>query len=173
MQSYASLGRALYRVALRGGSPQRIHFTGGRTAAAAAAFVLLGILSQHFTFSRNPLEIGLFLFTTLSGLYIAAAWSTRRVPRSRLRTTLLAVLLIAAASQGLLLAAAPFGQLAAAVPLAAAALVALVTVAATANCVQYALATTRRSAAVRTLLFAAVLIAFYVTLASLLEIVFS
>ena len=98
MQPVQSIGHALYRIVFRGGSPQRLRYSDRLLVVALLLFVALAIASQRYLFGNGLVPTGLFLFVALTGLYLATALLTRRVPRARLRITLLAVVLLMAAS---------------------------------------------------------------------------
>jgi hypothetical protein len=165
MQSAQSIGRALYRIVFRGGTPQRIQFS------TPLLLSTIGILLI------GAVEIGLALFTLLSGLYIGAALLTRSVPRARLRASLLTVLLLLALA-GLVftllipLLIPPLG-LDGRVVLITSLLVFVGVTSGATNAVHYARGGSRANAALITVAFAALLGAFYATLRWLLETVFS
>jgi hypothetical protein len=171
MQSITSISRATYRIVFRGGTPQRIHFSGPLMLAASIAFLVLAISSQRLLYASGMIPIGLFLFTTLTGLYIAAALLTRQVARPRLRLTLQSVMILMAFSQLLLLLAAP----AAVLPYVRTIVTFLVLVGLVlgiSNCLQYATGGARSTAAAHTLLFAVGLGAFYAIMLSLLQTIY-
>ena len=103
MQSLTSIGRSIYRIVFLGGSPQRIQYSNRRMAVSILLFIALAAATQRYLFFNDFIAIGLFLFTCLTGIYIASALLTRKVTRPRLRISLLAVWMILAASQLLLL----------------------------------------------------------------------
>lgn len=170
MQSFTSIGRALYRIVFRRGSPQRIHYSQRLTIWTLLALVMLAAASQLYVIGNGAVEIILYLFTLLSGMYLAVAWSSRSVPRGRLRQGLQAALLILAAAHLALLAAAPLIPLVDPLAYLMGALVGTVALMGLTNCVQFALGSSRARAAGYTLIFAFALTAFYATMLALLEI---
>ena len=178
MQSFMSLARAVMRIVFRSGSPQRIQYSAPRMIATALSFVVLAIASQITMFQSDPIEVGLFLFTCLTGLYIGAALLTRKVPRARLRVSLLAVLAVITGSQLLLLLLAPLADLFVArrqgvFVYGVALLSGVLVLVGVANCLKFALGSNSARAWTYTLSFAGALIAFYATLYPLLQIVFA
>ena len=172
-QAPLSIGRALYRMTFRGGTPQRIAFDARLTVLAAVAAPVLGALCLRFYFGVSYVEVGLALFTMLSGLYIAAALLTRKVPRPKLRQCLQAALLLLAASQLLLLLLTPLAIGIEHARLVGALLVLALLILGTSNVLHFAQGGPRSNAVLLTLAFAAVLGAFYVLLRGLLEAVFA
>ena len=172
-QAPLSIGRALLRMTFRGGTPQRIAFDTRLTALAAIAAPVLSALCLRFYFGVSYVEVGLALFTVLSGLYIAAALLTRKVPRPRLRQCLQAQLLLLAASQLLLLLLTPLAFGVEHARLVAALSVLALLISATVNVLHFAQGGPRSNAVLMTLTFAAVLGAFYALLRGLLEAVFA
>ncbi|HEY5645185.1 MAG TPA: hypothetical protein VIS76_04555 [Pseudomonadales bacterium] len=173
MQDAGSIARNLLRIVFRGGSPQRVPYADSLFRSALAALVIgTGAASVTF-FAGSVIETGLALFTLMCGLYIGAAALTRWVPRSRLRVSLQAVLLVLAAAQLVLivmsplLLAVPAGKVPIAISVAAAALVG------TTNTVQYALGSRRTRAALTVTAFAVGLGAFYAVLRSLLQVLYT
>lgn len=173
MQTIPSIGRAIYRIVFRSGSPQRIHYAPGNLPWALAAFIVLTIASQKVLFHAGYIEIGLFLFLALSGFYIAAALLTRRTPRPRLRLTMQAAAMILACAQLLLLLTTPLVMLSASALIPLSLLVALAVIVGISNCVQFALASSRSSAYLRTVFFFFVAAVLYSILRQLLQTVFS
>ncbi len=171
-QSLQSIGRALYRMTFRGGTPQRINFDPRLTGLAAVAVPLLGALALRFFFEASYVEIGLALFTVLSGLYIAAALLTRKVPRPRLRLCLQALLLLLALSQLVLLLMTPIAASIDSARLTLALVVLTLLLLGTVNVLHFAQGGPRSNAVLLTLAFAAGLGAFYAILRGLLEAVF-
>jgi hypothetical protein len=173
MQSAQSIGRALYRIVFRGGTPQRIQFSAPLLLTAFSTAVVAAILSGRLLFELSAIEIGLALFTVLSGLYIGAALLTRSVPRSRLRAALLTILLLLATAGVLLMVLIPLQPLDPMIRLSAGLFVLAAVLSGTTNALQFARGGSRTNAALLTLAFAAVLVAFYSVLRWLLETVFS
>jgi len=173
MQTTLSLAHSVYRIVFRGGSPQRIQYSDRRLIAAILGLVVLLIAAQMAFFQATIIEIGLLLFTLLSGTYIGAALLTRRVARVKLRPTLLAVFLIFGAAQLPLLLAAPFVREAGTLRTTLASLTVLAAVVGLGNCLQFALNCSKSRAWASALVFACVLGAFYTTMVSLLFTVFS
>jgi hypothetical protein len=173
MQSAQSIGRALYRIVFRGGTPQRIQFSTPLLLTALGTAVVAAIVSGKLFFELSAIEIGLVLFTVLSGLYIGAALLTRSVPRSRLRAVLLTILLLLATAGVLLMVLIPLQPLDPMIRISAGLLVLAAVLSGTTNALQFARGGSRTNAAMLTLAFAAVLIAFYSMLQWLLETVFS
>lgn len=173
MQGASSIARNLLRIVFRGGSPQRIPY-GDTLFRSALAAVVIGTVAASVTFfAGSVIETGLALFTLMCGLYIGAALLTRRAPRSRLRVSLQAVLLVLAAAQlalivmSPLLLAVPAGKLTIAISVLAAALVG------TTNTVQYALGSSRARASVTVIAFAVGLGAFYAVMRNLLQVLYT
>lgn len=173
MQSIQSIARALYRIVFRGGTPQRIQFSTPAMLSAIAVSAGTILLSGRFFFDLSAIELGLVLFTLLSGLYIGAALLTRSVPRTKLRASLLTVLLLLALAGTAFTVLIPARGLDLPVVLPSSILVALGLISGTTNTVHYATGGTRANAAFTTLAFTAGLGAFYATLRWLLEAVFS
>jgi hypothetical protein len=172
MQSIASLGHAVYRMVFRAGSPQRIQYSGRLLLLAIAACLVGTLISLRWFFRLSMIEMGLTLFTGLAGLSIAATLLTRKAPRSRLRTSLVALFSILTAAQLLLILAIPARGLTGVstlLPVAAAIGVLL----GTSNVLQYLMRISRVRAALTTLAFACLLGVFYAILSTLLETVFS
>lgn len=177
MQSVASVSRAVYRIIFRSGTPQRIHFSAGLLVIAVIVFTTAAVIAHRWLFSSGVLQIGLFLFTVLTGGYIGAALLTRKVPRSRLRATITAVMLLLATAELFLLLVAGLAVL---IPAAHTELAAAATVAALSaltmgisNCLRFATGDNRASAIMTTAGFITALAAFYAIMQSLLETVFS
>lgn len=168
MQSITSITRAAYRIVFRGGTPQRIHFSGPVMLSATIAFIVFAIASQRLLYASGMIPIGLFLFTSLTGLYIAAALLTRKVARAKLRLTLQAVMILLAFSQLLLLLSTPAAEISY-VQMAVTTLVLVGLLVGMSNCLQFATGSSRSRAAAQTLLFAAGLAAFYAVMLSLLQ----
>jgi hypothetical protein len=168
MQSVMSITRAAYRIVFRGGTPQRIHFSGPVLLSATFTFIIVAIISQRLLYSSGIIPIGLFLFTTLTGLYIAAALLTRTVARAKLRLTLQAVMILLAFSQLVLLLSAPAAAISY-VRISVTALVLIGLFIGMTNCLQFATGGRRSTAATQTLLFAAGLGGFYAIMLSLLQ----
>ena len=173
MQSVQSTARALYRIVFRGGTPQRIQFSSQMMLLAIALTLVTAIISGRFFFALTAVEIGLMLFTGLSGLYIGAALLTRSVPRARLRASLLTVFLLLGCAGLVLVLLIPMRASISHLPTIASLLVLLGLISGTTNTVQYAKGNGRANAAILTIAFAAVLGAFYAVLRWLLETVFS
>lgn len=172
MQSAQSIARALYRIVFRGGTPQRIQFSAPLMLTAIGALLVAVIIGGRFFFELGMVEIGLVLFTLLSGLYIGTALLTRTVPRPRLRASLLTILLLLATGSLLLLPLIPAKDVAY-LPLIAGGLVLLAVLSGATNALHYARGGSRANAALLALAFTALLGAFYATLRWLLETVFS
>lgn len=170
MQSSASIGRAVYRITFRRGSPQRIHFSPALTGWALLALVLLATAGQVLVFGGDLIDVVLYLFTWLCGLAMGIALLSRRVPRGRLRSSQQAAVLILAAAHALLLAAAPFSGTVPWLSFAVASALAVAVALGFVNSVQYALAAPRSKALALTLAFLFALAAFYATMRSLLAI---
>jgi len=168
MQSVTSITRAAYRIVCRGGTPQRIHFSGPLTLSATIAFIVFAVASQRLLYNSGVIPIGLLLFTTLTGLYIAAALLTRKVARPKLRLTLQSVMILLAFSQLLLLLSVPAADISY-VRMSVTALVLAALIVGISNCLQFATGDRRSTAATQTLLFAAGLGAFYAVMLSLLQ----
>ncbi len=172
-QGPLSIGRALYRMTFRGGTPQRIAFDARLTALAAVASPVLGALTLRFFFAVSYVEIGVALFTVLSGVYIASALLTRKVPRPRLRQCLQAFLLLLATSQLLLLLMTPLALYLEYARLILALIVLGLLLSGTVNVLHFAQGGPRSNAVLLTVAFAAALGAFYALLRGLLEAVFA
>ena len=172
MQSVQSIARALYRIVFRGGTPQRLQFSMPLLLAAVGLLLAGAIIGGRFFFALSYVEIGLALFTLLSGLYIASALLTRSVPRARLRASLLTVLLLLGTAGTLFILLIPLGSIEGVV-LGAGVFALLAVLSGTINAVHYARGSGRVNAVLLTLAFAALLGAFYATLRWLLETVFS
>lgn len=179
MQSTASIGRALYRMVFRGGTPQRIQYSGKLMVTAILVFLVTAIITQRYFFERSFVEVGLALFTVLSGVYLAAALLTRKVVRAKLRASLLSLFLLLAASQIFLLLLLPLKALTStlpalsSLPLATGLIVLAGLLAGATNVLHFAQGGPRSNAVLLTFSFAAALGAFYSILRSLLEAVFS
>lgn len=173
MQSAASISRALYRIAFRGGTPQRIQYSGGLLLSAMVSFLLIGVIVLRYLFELSFVEVGLALFTVLTGVYLAAAFLTRKVARARLRMSLQSVFLLLAASQWLLLLFIPLRSLTPWLPIVAGLAVLIILLMGTINVLHFAQGGPRSNAVFLSLSFAAALGAFYSILRSLLETVFS
>jgi hypothetical protein len=173
MQSAQSIGRALYRIVFRGGTPQRIQFSIPLLMAAIGLTVAGAIGAGRLFFNLSAIEIGLALFTMLSGLYIGSALLTRTVPRVRLRASLLTVLLLLAAAGLILLLLIPLKPYVPMLTLAGGLIVLAGVFSGTTNALHFARGGTRVNAALVTAASAAVLGAFYGILRWLLETVFS
>lgn len=170
MQSFASIGRALYRIVFRRGSPQRIHYSQRLTLWSLLALVVLAAVSQRYVFGNDAVGIILYLFTWFSGMYLAVAFASRRVPRGRLRQGLQSAVLILAAAHLVLLLAAPVARAMDFLPYLLGALVGAGALMGLANCVHFALGGSRARAVGHTLIFAFALTAFYATMHALLDI---
>jgi hypothetical protein len=173
MQSVPSIARALYRIVFRGGTPQRIQFSTALMLSAIGITLITTIFSGRFFFSLSTIEIGLLLFTLLTGLYIGAALLTRSVPRVRLRASLLTVLLLLGSAGVVFVLLIPLREMDTRVVWVSTIPVGLAVFSGVTNSIQYAKAVSRANAAVYTIAFTALLVAFYATLAWLLETVFS
>ena len=173
MQTVQSIIRALYRIVFRGGTPQRIQFSTPLMLRAVAIAIATTLLSGRFFFDLSFIELGLVLFTLLSGLYIGAALLTRSVPRAKLRASLLTILLLLGLAGAVPVVLIPARQLNLPVELLASTLVFLGLISGTTNTVHYAMGGSRAKAAFLSLSFAVGLGAFYATLRWLLETVFS
>lgn len=171
-QSSASVVHSLYRIVFRGGSPQRIQYSDQRLMAAVLVATGLAAASQPLFFDSSIIETGLGLFTLLTGTYLFAALLTRKVPRGRLRQTLLAIFLILAAAQVPLIVAAPLTVTAVWVKPALLAGVALGVLVGAQRSLRFALADTGLTAWTYALLYALALVTFYATMRFLLAIVF-
>lgn len=173
MQSAQSIGRALYRIVFRGGTPQRIQFSTSLLLWAVGVALAAGIISGRWLLGMSIIEIGLALLTLTSGLYIGAALLTRSVPRARLRASLQTVLLLIAAGAVVLVLLIPFRFLGSPFVVTAGILVLAGVLSGTVNAVQFARGAGRLDALIMTLAFAAVAGAFYATLRWLLETVYA
>ena len=176
MRSVLTLGHSIYRITLLGGSPQRIAYSNRGMLTALLLFVVLSIAGQRLALQSGVLEIGVFLFTMLTGLYLGLALLTRLVPRVRLRVSQLAVLWILATSQLLLLLCAPLLRLLTArsdwMTFALIAAVLIPVLLGINNCLRFALSTRSDRSILYTLLFAVAVSGFYVVMVSLLETLF-
>ncbi|MGD8832757.1 MAG: hypothetical protein PVF57_19275 [Pseudomonadales bacterium] len=172
LQPITSIGRSLYRIVFRAGSPQRIQYSDRLLLTAVFVLPAAAIGALVLFFEASVLEIGLVLFTLLAGTYIGAALLTRRASRARLRTSLLSFLLILDAAGVLLIAFAPATHIPGARIVVAVA-VAGATLLGTSNIVQFTLASGRLAAVLVTLAFAVALGAFFTVLRPLLMTVFS
>ena len=173
MQSAVSIARALYRIAFRGGTPQRIQYRSGLLFAGIFVFLLSSSIVGRYLYGLTFIEIGLALFTFLSGIYLAVALLTRKVVRARLRLSLQSLFLLLAAVHCLLLLLLPAAPYLPWLPLAAGLTALVIVLMGTTNILQFARGGTRARAAIETLALAAALGAFYSILRSLLETVFS
>ncbi|TNF87080.1 MAG: hypothetical protein EP301_07445 [Gammaproteobacteria bacterium] len=173
MQSAQSIGRALYRIVFRGGTPQRIQYSTQLLLTGIGLTLVCTVVSGRYFFSLSAVEIGLVLFTLLSGLYIGAALLTRSVPRAKLRASLLTVLLLLALAGLVLVLLIPLRGLEPMFVPIAGLIVLTGVISGTTNTMQYARGGSRASAALTTIAFAATLGALYATLRWLLETVFS
>lgn len=179
MPSLKSIVRALYRMVFRGGTPQRVQYSGRLMLTAMAVFLATAILALRFVFTLSFVEIGLALFTLMSGIYLAAAWLTRKVGRAKLRSCLQSLFLLLAASQVVLLLLLPLSMLTsetpgfANLPLVAGLIVLGGLLMGTSNILHFAQGGPRSNAVLLTLCFSAALGAFYSILRALLEAVFS
>ncbi len=173
MQSAQSIIRALYRIVFRGGTPQRIQFSAALMVTAIAVTVTSTLIGGRFFFRLSAIELGLVLFTLLSGLYIGAALLTRTVPRIRLRASLLTQLLLLGLAATIFVLLIPARELHALVVPVSGAAVGLGLLSGTTNVLHYAKGGSRAGAALLALVFAAALGGFYATLRWLLETVFS
>ena len=173
MQSARNVAHSVYRIVFRRGSPQRIQYSDRRLVGSIVAAVVLLIAALRVFFGASMVETGLALFVVLSGIYIGAALLTRRAPRMRLRQTLLALLLILSAACILLIAASPLAGMTAPIRTLLAGAVGLACVAGLANSLQYAYGPSLAVAWASALGFVAVLGTYYLTMRSLLEIVFT
>ena len=173
MQSAQSISRALYRIVFRGGTPQRIQFSAPLLMMAIGVAITTVIIAGRWLFALSYVEIGLILFTLLTGIYIGAALLTRSVPRARLRPTLLTVLLLLASAGLVLTLLIPVRPADSMLPLTAGLIVLAGVLSGTTNALHFARGGSRLNAALLTLAFATLLSAFYSTLRWLLETVFS
>lgn len=173
MQSAVSISRALFRIAFRGGTPQRIQYNDRLLLIGLIGFVLASIIVLRYLFNLAFIEIGLALFTFLSGLYLAVALLTRKVTRSRLRISLQSLFLLLGAVQCVLMLFIPLGAFIPWLPVAAGISATIIVLMGSTNILQFAQGGQRGSAALLTLAFAAALGAFYSILRGLLETVFS
>lgn len=171
MQSPLSISRAVYRIVFRGGTPQRIHFSRTLMLSATALYLICAIISQRLVFNSGAIPIGLLLFTSLSGIYIAAALLTRKVARGKLALTLQAVMVLMAFSQLLLLTLIPFSTFEP-MKMAVTSAIAICLILGVGNCLQFALSCRRTTAMAYTLLFGVALGAFYAIMFSLLQTLF-
>lgn len=168
MQTAGSIGRSLYRLVFRRGSPQRIQYSPHLTIGALLALVLLAVAVRRWVFGGDVLAVVLYLFTVLAGLYLGAALASRRIARSRSRVALQAALLVLGAAHLLVLLAAPLSGL---VPVRWVALAAaLAALAGLGSCTRFALGTTGSKAYAWTLLFLFAAAGFYATMEALLAI---
>ena len=170
MQSFTGIGHGLYRIVFRGGSPQRVHYAPRLTVFALLALVALARASRLYVFGGGFVSVILYLFTWLSGLYLAVALASRRVPRNRLRTAVQAALLIAACAHLVLLLAAPLAESLSVLRYVLAGLAAGAVLMGFTSCTQYALGGPRARAVGYTLIFAFALTAFYATMHTLLDV---
>lgn len=173
MQSAVSISRALYRIAFRGGTPQRIQYRNGLLLTGLITFVFTSVLVLRYLFGLTFIEIGLALFTILSGIYLGVALLTRKVVRARLRISLQSLFLLLAVVQTVLLLLIPAAPYLSWLPLTAGLVALVVALMGSTNILQFARGGSRTRAATLTIAFAAVLAAFYSILRSLLETVFS
>ncbi len=173
MQSAQSIARALYRIVFRGGTPQRIQFSPRMLLGAIGMLLLGSIVGGRFFLGLSYVEIGLALFTLLSGLYIGSALLTRSVPRARLRASLLTILLLLAVAGMLFTLLIPIRGSDSSVPLVAGGLIGLAVLSGATNSVHYARGGSRANALLLTFAFAASLGAFYTILRWLLETVYA
>ncbi len=174
MQSVGNLGRDLFRIVFRRGSLQRVHYSNNRLAFALIFMLLALVAAQLLYFHNDALDAGLAVFVCITSLLIASSWLTWKVPRKRLMTAVLVVLLIAAIALALLAAVSPlpiWHQ--AATQYGFAGLLAGIVVLGTANALQFALASGRGKAFAYTGLFALAVVLLYTTLQGLLAVVFA
>ncbi|MEZ5553676.1 MAG: hypothetical protein R3E82_22550 [Pseudomonadales bacterium] len=176
MQSVRTLGHSIYRITLLGGSPQRIAFSNRSMLTALLLLVVFSIAAQRLALQSGVLQIGVFLFSLLTGLYLALALLTRRVPRQRLRVAQLAAVWILAGSQFLLLLCAPLIRLLPehsgwmqALPVS---LILIPVLLGLNNCLRFALGKRSDRSILYTLLFALSVAGFYSLMVSLLGILF-
>ncbi len=173
MQSAVSISRALYRIAFRGGTPQRIQYRSGLLFAGIFVFLFSSSIVLRYLYDLTFIEIGLALFTFLSGIYLAIALLTRKVVRARLRLSLQSLFLLLAAVHCLLLLLVPAEPYLPWLSLTGGLAALLVVLLGSTNILQFAQGGGRARAAMMTLTFAAVLGIFYSILRGLLETVFS
>lgn len=171
MQSPLSISRAVYRIVFRGGTPQRIHFSSALMLSATAIYLVCAVISQRLVFASGAIPIGLLLFTSLSGVYIAAALLTRKVARSKLALTLQAVMVLMAFSQVLMLTLIPFSSVEP-MKMALTSMVAICLILGVGNCLQFALGCRTTTAMAYTVMFGVALAAFYAIMFSLLQTLF-
>lgn len=144
---------------------------------AVAVFLLAACIALRYLFAASFVEIGLALFTVLSGTYLAAALLTRKVRTARLRASLQSLFLLLALSQVLLALLIPLHmlhlQMLTVMPLVAGLTILAGLLAGISNVLHFALGGPRANAILLTLSFAALLGALYSILRMLLEAVFS
>lgn len=172
MQSAANVAHSIYRIVFRSGSPQRVQYSDGRLIGTIVAFIGLTIAGQLVFFEASILEIGLALFTVLTGTYIGFALLTRKVSRVRIRQVMLTAFLILVCAQVLLLLATPLARFNPDTSLVIVAMVALAVLMGLANSLQFALGGSRATAWWYMLAFTGALAAFYLTMHFLLATVF-
>lgn len=170
MQSVASIGRGLYRITFRGGSPQRIHYSRALTLSALAALIVLAVTLQFAVVGGGTAGAVLHLFTMLCGSYLALAIMSRRVPLARLRQAFQAALLVVVCAHAAVLLAAPLIHSVGWAGYLAAALIVAAGVVGLTNCVHFALGGARSRAAAVTAGFVLAVVAFYATMTSLVAI---
>jgi hypothetical protein len=168
------LVHGVYRIVFRGGSPQRIPYSNSLYVAALLGFVALAALTHWIVLGADVLDVGVGLFTTLCGIYLAVALLTRRVPRSRLQPSLLALWLILLGATLLLAAGGVVLQLLGLTGLVGwlGAGAALIAVSGATSVLRYAAQIRIGPALAQVLLAGAVLTAFYLSLSALLRVLF-
>ena len=174
MQSIGNLGSSVFRVVFRRGSLQRVHYSTNRLVFALLLMLAFLIAAQLWYFRSDALDTGLAAFVGTTSLLIASSWLTWKVPRKRLMTALLVVLLITAAAFLLLTVASVFPVWdQAALRYTFAGALALAVILGASNCLQYALGSSRTKAFTWTIAFALVVLLLYSTLRGLLAVVFA
>jgi hypothetical protein len=166
----ASVCNAVYRIAFKRGSPQRIHYSQRLTVGALLGLILIAVATQLLVFRADLIGVCLYLFAATSGLYLGVAWLSRRTSPPRLRQALQAGLLILATSHLLVLPAAPFAIRFSWLPYLAALTAAAVALSGLTGCVHFALGGSRATALSYALVFAFAVAAFYATMRWLLSI---
>jgi drug/metabolite transporter (DMT)-like permease len=172
-ETVASIGKSLLRIVFRGGSPERIRYSGNLLIGALLGTVAAAIAVQIGFFQSSAAETGLGLFTLLSGVYLGSALLSRRISRVRLRVAVQSLWLLLLAILLALLVLIPLVRLVPELRPGLAVAAAIVLLLGLTAVVHYLRRGRRRHAAMLSIAFVTVLGAFYEILHVLLEILFT
>lgn len=171
--SITGIGRGLFRLVFRGGSPERIRYSDHLLIGGILGALLTTVLSQLWFFESSLLETGLALLTIFPGIYLGAALAGRRLTRSRLRVGVQSGWLLQCAVQLLLVVLSPLARLSPDLRHGATVAAAIILFLGTMNVIRFWRGRSWSAAAMTAAVFFACLIAFYTTLSALLAILFA